>query len=79
MSFVKSSVWLIILSNPIEGTEIAAKWSYQQNTDLLTHWALTSGGLAGVIFKLLINMAFGPRESLGASSYPSQWKAKAMS
>ena len=35
VNFVKPSIWLITVSNPNEGTKVAAKCSCQWNTDLL--------------------------------------------
>ena len=43
MNLVKASMWEITISNPTEGAEIAAKWSYPWNIDLLAHWAHTDG------------------------------------
>ena len=51
VNFVKVSVWEITLSNPTEGTKIAAKGSYQWNTDLLVHQAWIDGKFVGVTSK----------------------------
>ena len=55
MKIVKTLPWQITSPNPIEGThkKIAAKWSYQQNTDVLTHWVHINVRLPQVTSNLL--------------------------
>ena len=62
VTFVKVSVWEITLSNPTEGTKIAAKWSYQWNTDLLVHQASVDGKFVGkkVVFLSYSSTILGP-------------------
>ena len=50
---VKASIWSLTSSNPTGGTGVAAKWSYQGNTDHLTHQAHINGRLARVTSNLL--------------------------
>ena len=53
MDFKESDMTKYTSFNSIDGTKIAAKWSYQRNTDLFTHQARTNGKLAGTISELL--------------------------
>lgn len=80
-NFVNGSIWLITSPGPTEGAKIAAKWSCQRNTDLLTHWTHTGGKLAGAISKLLrtwpwvqenprVHLPIQPSESQGHNLAP---------
>ena len=46
--FFKVSIWLITLSNPIEGTKMAVELSYHQNIALT--WEMTPNGSRSMKF-----------------------------
>ena len=73
VTFVKVSVWEITLSNPTEGTKIAAKWSYQWNTDLLVHQASIDSKFVGVTSKLASKWPWAQgNPNLHSPSYPGR-------